>query len=170
MRKYNISANLVRTIGQLLDKATSAVQMNGSMRERFRTTVELRQRYLLSPTPFNIFFKRIISNAPEENNGKVSIGGRNIINLRFVDDKDALAEEEKELEALVESLDKICTRNRMEFSAEKTKRMKTGQWHPKRDKGKRAKAGYCNKLQLHAAVVSDDGSKPEILSRITQAT
>ena len=33
MRKYNISANLVRTIEQLYDKATSAVQMNGSIGE-----------------------------------------------------------------------------------------------------------------------------------------
>ena len=39
MRKYNISANLVRTIEQLYDKATSAVQMNGSIGEWFRTTV-----------------------------------------------------------------------------------------------------------------------------------
>ena len=31
MRKYNISANLVRTTEQLYDKATSAVQMNGSI-------------------------------------------------------------------------------------------------------------------------------------------
>ena len=39
MRKYNISTNLVRTIEQLYDKATSAVQMNGSIGEWFRTTV-----------------------------------------------------------------------------------------------------------------------------------
>ena len=39
MRKYNISANLVRTIEQLYDKATSAVQINGSIGEWFRTTV-----------------------------------------------------------------------------------------------------------------------------------
>ena len=31
MRKYNINANLVRTIEQLYDKATSAVQINGSI-------------------------------------------------------------------------------------------------------------------------------------------
>ena len=47
--------------------------------------------------------------ALEEHNGKVSIGGRNITNLRFADDIGALAEEEQELEALVESLDKTCT-------------------------------------------------------------
>ena len=33
MRKYNISANLVRTTEQLYDTATSAVQMNGSIGE-----------------------------------------------------------------------------------------------------------------------------------------
>ena len=42
MRKYNISENLVRTIEQLYDKATSAVQMNGSLGEWFRTTVGVR--------------------------------------------------------------------------------------------------------------------------------
>ena len=64
-----------------------------------------------------------MSDALEEHDGKVSIGGRNITNLRFADDIDALAEEEQELEALVESLDKTCTRYKMEISAEKTKLM-----------------------------------------------
>ena len=38
-------------------------------------------------------------------------------------DIDALAEKEPELEALVESLDKICTKYKMELSTEKTKLM-----------------------------------------------
>ena len=42
-----------------------------------------------------------MSDALEEHDGKVNIGGRTIIILRFVDDMDALAEEEQELEALV---------------------------------------------------------------------
>ena len=42
-QKYNINANLVRTIEQLYNKATSAVQMNGSIGKWFRTTVEVRQ-------------------------------------------------------------------------------------------------------------------------------
>ena len=121
MRKYNISANLFRTIEQLYDKATSAVNMNGSIGEWFRTTVGVRQGCLVSPTLFNIFLERIMSDALEEHDGKVSIGGRNITNLRFADDIDALAEEEQELEALVKSLDKTCTRYKMEISAKKTK-------------------------------------------------
>ena len=105
MRKYHINANLVRTIQQLYDKAASAVQMNGSIGEWFRTTVGERQGCLLSPTLFNIFLVRIMSDALEEHDGKVSIGGRNITNLRFADEIDPLAEEEQELEALEESLD-----------------------------------------------------------------
>ena len=73
---------------------------------------------------FNIFFfERIMSDALEEHVEKVSIGGRNITNLRVADDIDALAEEEHELEDLEESLDKTCTRYKMEISAEKTKLM-----------------------------------------------
>ena len=51
--------------------------------------------------------------ALEKHDGKVGIGSRNIINLRFADDTDALAEEEQELEALVERLDKAFTRYKM---------------------------------------------------------
>ena len=69
----------------------------------------------------HIFLERIMSDALETHDGKVSIGGRNITNMRSADDIGALAEEEQELEALLESLEKICTRYKMEISAEKTK-------------------------------------------------
>ena len=123
MRKYNISAKLVRTIEQLYDKATSAVQMNDSIGGWFRTTVGVRQGCFLSPTLFNIFVERIMCDALKEHDGKVSIGRRNITNLRFADNIDAVAEEEQELETLVESFDKTCTWYKMEISAEKTKLM-----------------------------------------------
>ena len=40
-----------------------------------------------------------MSDALEDDDGKVSIGGRNITSLRFADDIDALAKEEQEIEA-----------------------------------------------------------------------
>ena len=115
MYKYNINANLVCAIEHLYDNQTSAVQINGSKGEWFRTTVGVRQRCLLSPTLFNIFLERIMSDALKEHDGKVSTGGRTITNLRFADDIDALAKEEQVLEDLVESLDKTCVRYKMEI-------------------------------------------------------
>ena len=63
---------------------------------------------------------RTITNLHE---GNVSIGGRTITNLRFADDIDGLAGEEEELAKLVERLNKASTAYGMETSAEKTKLM-----------------------------------------------
>ena len=94
-----------------------------------------------------------MSDALEEHDGKVSIGGRNVTNLRFADDIDALAEEGPKLEALVESLDKTCTKYKMEISAEKSQSDdKQLQWHPERDIGIRAEVGHCNKLQVPRSI------------------
>ena len=47
-----------------------------------------------------------MTDALEDDEGTVSIGGRAIINLRFSDDIDVLTAEEEELANLVERLDK----------------------------------------------------------------
>ena len=112
-----------------------------------------------------------MSDALEEHDGKVSIGGRNITNLWFADDIDALAEEEQKLEALVEKLNKTCTRYKMEISVEKTKLMKSSANCIQREiKVKGQKLGTVPSFKYLGANVSEDGSKPEILSKIEQAT
>ena len=58
-----------------------------------------------------------MSDALEGHDRKVSISSRNIINLQFAQDIDAVAEEEQEQETLFESLNKTCTRYKMEISA-----------------------------------------------------
>ena len=72
----------------LYNKAISAVLFNSSIGDWFRTTVGVRQGYLLSPALFNIFLERITTDALEDHEGTVSIGGRAITNLRFADDID----------------------------------------------------------------------------------
>ena len=112
-----------------------------------------------------------MSDSLEEHDGKVIIGSKNITNLRFADDIDALAEEGQELEALVESLDKTY-RYKMEISAEKTKLMTNSANGIQREiqvKGQKLLSTVTTFMYL-GTVVSDDGSKPEILSRIAQAT
>ena len=47
----------------------------------------------MSTTFFTIFLERIMSDALEEHDGRVSIGGRIITKLRFADDMYAVAEE-----------------------------------------------------------------------------
>ena len=101
MKKYNISANLILVTKHLYDKVTNAVLFNDSIGDLFWTTVGVWQGCLLSPTLFNIFLERIMTDALENHEGTVSIGGRTITNLRFADDTDGLAGEEEELSNLV---------------------------------------------------------------------
>ena len=111
MKKYNISTNPIQVIKNLYNNATNAVLFNGSIGDWFRTSVGVRQGCLLSPTLFNIFLERIMTDALEDHEGTVSFGGRTITNLRFADDIDGLAGEEEELANLVEHLSILAWRS-----------------------------------------------------------
>ena len=65
-----------------------------------------------------------MTDALENHQGTVSIGGRTITNLRFADDIDGLAGDELELAHLVERLEKTSISYGMEISAENTKLMR----------------------------------------------
>ena len=58
-----------------------------------------------------------MSDALEEHDRKISISSKNIINLQFAEDIDAMAEEKQKQETLVESLNKTCTWYKMGVSA-----------------------------------------------------
>ena len=66
MRLYNINANLIQFIGNLSNKAISAVYLSGGIGDWFRTTVGVRQGCLLSPNLFNTSQERIMTDALEE--------------------------------------------------------------------------------------------------------
>ena len=100
-----------------------------------------------------------------------SIGGREITNLRFADDIDGLAGEEEELAKLVECLDKASTAFGMEISVEKTKLMTndtSGISTEIKVNGQKIEA--VTSFKYLGSVITDEGSKPEILSRIAQTT
>ncbi|WP_419595890.1 reverse transcriptase domain-containing protein, partial [Thiolapillus sp.] len=137
----------------------------------FRTTVGVLQGCLLSPTLLNIFLERIMTDALEDHEGTVSIGGRTITNLRFADDIDGLAGEDEELANLVERLDKASTAYGMEISAEKTKLMANNTSGINTEiKVNGQKLETVTSFKYLGSVRTDEGSKPEILSRIAQAT
>ena len=171
MKKYNISTNLIQVIKNLYSKATSAALFNGNIGDWFRTTVGVRQGCLLSPTLFNIFLERIMTDALEDHESTVSIGGRTTTNFLFADDIDDLAGEEEGLANLVKALDKASTAYGMEISAEKTKLMTNNTSGINTEiKVNGQKLETVTRIKYLGSVITDEGSKPEILSRIAQTT
>ena len=121
--------------------------------------------------PLQHILERVTTDALEDHEGTVSIGGRTITNYSYADDFDGLAGEEEELAKLVERLDKTSTAYGKEISAEMTKLMTnniSGTNTEIKVNGQRLETVTCFKYL--GSVITNEGSKPEILSRIAQAT
>ena len=111
-----------------------------------------------------------MTNALEDQEGTVSIGGRTITYLRFADDIDGLAGWE-ELANLVERFDKASTAFGKEISAEKTKLMTNNVSGINTEiEVNKQKLKTVTSFKYLGSVITDEGSKPEILPRIAQTT
>ena len=101
----------------------------------------------------------------------MSIGGRNVTDLRFADDIDGLAGSEEELISLITTIDNTSNKYGMEINTDKTKIMTNNP------------AGFTQEVLLNGkalepvqnfkylgAIVADGSSKPEICARIAQAS
>ncbi|KAI0238997.1 Tctex1 domain-containing protein 1 [Lamellibrachia satsuma] len=112
-----------------------------------------------------------MTDALENHQGTVSIGGRTITNLRFADDIDGLAGDEQELVNLVERLEKTSSSYGMEISAEKTKLMTNStQGISTEVKVNEQRLEAVTSFRYLGSIITDEGSKPEILARIAQTT
>ena len=110
-----------------------------------------------------------MTDALEDHIGTVSIGGRTIKSLRFADDIDGLAGDEQELAHLVSRLDNTSASYGMEISAEKTKLMTNNtNGISKKITVNGQRLETASKFKNLGSVITDEGSKPEIISRIAQ--
>ena len=112
-----------------------------------------------------------MTDAVEDHEGTVSIGGRTITNLHFAGDIYGLAGEEEAFANLVEHLDKASTAYAMEISAKKTRLMTNNTSGINTEiKVNGQKLETVTSFKYLGSVITDEGSKPELLSRIAQTT
>ena len=107
----------------------------------------------------------------EEHEGTVSIAGRTITNLRFEDDIDGLAGSKQELAQLIERIDQTSKAYGMEINAETTKLITNNiNGIHKEIKASDQTFQTVTNFKYRGTVISDAGSKAEMLSRIAQCT
>ena len=107
----------------------------------------------------------------DDHDGSVSIGGRLVTNFRFADDIAVNAEEEEKSGVLIDRFDRTTTRYKLEIGPDKTKVMTNNPNGFQREikiKGQRLEDVEISKYL--GAIISNEGSKPEILFRIAQTT
>ena len=112
-----------------------------------------------------------MSNALEDHVGTVSIRGRTVTNVCVADYINGLAGDEQELINLVCHLDKTSASYGMEISAEKTKLLtNTINGINKKINVRGHRLETVSNFKYLGSVVTDEGSKPQIISRIAQKT
>ena len=111
-----------------------------------------------------------MTDALEDHEGTASTG-RTTTNFRFADGIDGLTGKEEELAKVDERLDKTSTAYDIGISAEKTKPMTNNTSGINTEiKVNGQKLERVTSFKYLGSVVSDEDSKPEILSRIVQTT
>ena len=91
----------------------------------FQIGKEICQGCILSPCLFNLYAEYIKRNAGLEEAG-IKIAGRNINNLRYVDDTTLMAESEKELKSLLMKVKVESEKVGLKLNIQKTKFMASG--------------------------------------------
>ena len=109
--------------------------------------------------------------ALDDHEGSVSIGGRLITYFRFADDIVVNAEEKEETGVLVARLNTTTTGYKIEIRQDKTKVMTNNPNGFQREiKIIDQRLEEVENFRYLGAIISNEGSKPEILSRIAQTT
>ena len=109
-----------------------------------------------------------MTDALEDHEGTVSIGGRTITNLRFADDIDGLVAEEEELANLVVCLDKASIAYSMEIRLELMTNNTGGINTEIKVNGQRLET--VTSFKYLGSVITDEGSKPEIAQTTASLT
>ena len=118
----------------------------------------------------NIVLERLMMDVFEEHSGTISIRGRMITNLQLSDDIAGLASKEEELTNLVHHLDSTSTAYGMEINAKKKLMVDKIEGIKRDTEVNSQRLEMINSFKYLGAIVTDEGSKPEDLSRITQAS
>ena len=125
MRKHNIGEHITQIIKSLYEDAKTKVMTGEHFSDWFKSSVGVRQGCILSPTLFNLFLERIMTEAIEDLDAEagISCGGVRVTNLRFADDIDLVGKSQRELQELTSRLHETSKRFGMEITKEKSKTM-----------------------------------------------
>ena len=117
-----LEMNLIRN---LYWNQRASVRWDRNVSRPFEIQKEVRQGSIISPILFNLYSEFMITEALDEMEG-VKFNGVNLTNLRYADDAVILAENEENLQKMMESLNNKCKEYGMAINAKKTMVMVIG--------------------------------------------
>ena len=120
LNDLGISTKFLNTIKTIYSQVECAIKLNGNMTEWFNVNSGLKQGCILSPVLFNIFINSLVTDIKALDIG-IDIEGEKIGILLYADDIVLIAENENDLQLLIDILNTWCKHKALNVSFEKTK-------------------------------------------------
>src|SRR6218665_550164 len=114
---------VINWLAKLYGKQQAKVKAVGRLSNEFRLQKEVRRGCKISPYLFNIMAEMVMREVLDGWEGGENIEGRRIKNLRYTDDIVLLAGSEKELQEIVNHLDRVGNGKGLQINMDKTKTM-----------------------------------------------
>ena len=114
-----ISNNFCSTIKSLYNNVLCSVRVNGHLTDWFNVNSGLKQGCPLSPLLFNLYINDLVSFLKSFNCG-IDIDGEKVSILLYADDVVILANDENELQSLLNALSSWCSDNCMNINVVKS--------------------------------------------------
>ena len=118
LQALNLDGKDVRIVRNLYWSQTAAVRVADETTEEFQIKRGVRQGCVLSPDLWNLYGERIMKQL--EDIPGISVGGRNINNLRYADDTTMLAYMEEKLQVLMDKIVEESARAGLSLNSKKT--------------------------------------------------
>ena len=121
LKEIHLDGKDVRLISNLYWDQKAAVEIENERTSWVEIKRGIRQGCVLSPDMFSLYGQRCMEEL-EEMEG-ISIGGRNVNNIRYADDTVLIADSEAKLQRLVDALDTSCREKGLKINKNKTEVM-----------------------------------------------
>ena len=127
LKDMGIPDHLTCRLRNVYSGLESTVRTGHGTADWFQIGKGVRQGCILSPSLFNLHAEYIMRNAElEEAQAGIKIAGRNINNLRYVDDTTLMAESKEELKSLLMEVKEESEKVGLKLNIQKTKIMASG--------------------------------------------
>ena len=170
MLEFGFPKHLVSLISQLYTEQKATIRWNSEHCPFFDIERGVRQGCILSPHLFSIYTEMIMRKADIEDMG-ITIGGRNITDLRYADDTALLASDITSMKRILHRVDMEGRKAGLLLNAKKTKVMHiNSKAVPQSIKVDGTSLEYVNQFKYLGSIKENDGScLQDVKVRITMA-